>query len=449
MDPEKAGFKLKQTTYASSTVSKAAILFIVACIAVATSPFLKFNIRPYPNTVVRPHCESIFPISQDEYQVRQATLAHTLHASNASAYIAEPGASTQYFANFSTSDWKLSERPLLLIITPITSLSTTDIQAQVAILTPKFESTRARGLPVPQSSSFKVKYIEWAEEANPYVVALSALSITGTIYVDDSIRTFIVDGLQNASTGPHSVQSAPSEIRRLRERKSKAETEILKCANEATLLAIREVHKSLHVGIRESQARDMMAASLSAAGLKSGGCLTLFGENAALPHGSGTDRTLSENEFALFDCTASLHGYFSDVTRTIALPSSNIPDEYLEIWYHVHTAQKVAVRAAKAGVVAHEVDDAARTYLSAVGYGRFFTHRLGHGIGLEVHEQPFLHGGSNDVIATGHTFSNEPGVYIEHKLGVRLEDCFFIDADGNPKYLTEGVGGQSTSPWLP
>ena len=77
-----------------------------------------------------------------------------------------------------------------------------------------------------------MKYIEWAEEANPYVVALSALSITGTIYVDDSIRTFIVDGLKNASPGPHPVQSAPLEIRHLRERKSKAETEILKCANE-------------------------------------------------------------------------------------------------------------------------------------------------------------------------------------------------------------------------
>ena len=77
-----------------------------------------------------------------------------------------------------------------------------------------------------------MKYIEWAEEANPYVVALSALSITGTIYVDDSIRTFIVDGLKNASPGPHPVQSAPLEIRRLRERKSKAETEILKCVNE-------------------------------------------------------------------------------------------------------------------------------------------------------------------------------------------------------------------------
>ena len=137
MDPEKDGFKLNQTTYVSSTVSRAAILFIVTCIAVATSPFLKFNIRPYPNTVVRPHCESISPISQEEYQVRQTTLAHTLHALNASAYVAEPGAITQYFANFSTSDWKLSERPLLLIITPIISVSTADIQAQVTILTPK------------------------------------------------------------------------------------------------------------------------------------------------------------------------------------------------------------------------------------------------------------------------------------------------------------------------
>ncbi|KAF8636601.1 hypothetical protein AX17_003411 [Amanita inopinata Kibby_2008] len=373
-------------------------------------------------------------------------LAEQLHALNASAYIAEPGSNAQYYGNISNSDWKLSERPLLLVITPSTMHSV--VGAQVTILTPKFEALRARSLQIPSNST--VQFIEWAEEVDPYNQLSSTVlsDASGAIHVDESIRHFVVDGLQRAF--PHiSVTSAPPNISQLRERKSKAEIEILKCANEATLLAIRHVYRHLYAGIQESQAREMMTSALSSIGLKGGGCLVLFGENAALPHGAGTDRSLNHSDFALFDCTASLHDYYSDVTRTVALAGSVIPDEHLQIWYDVKKAQAIALERVHRGITAEQVDEAARGYLESVGRGSYFTHRLGHGIGLEVHEQPYLRRGSTAVLKSGHTFSNEPGVYMERKVGVRLEDCFYVDEMGRAILLTGTVGGQSLDPWSP
>ncbi|KAK0429593.1 peptidase M24 [Armillaria borealis] len=301
------------------------------------------------------HCSHLGPLPTSELHRRLSTLGETLTALNASAYIAEPGASALYYANISSSHWHLSERPLLLIM---------DASARVTVLAPKFEGTRARLL----SISSDVKWVEWAEDEG--------------LFVDGSICHFIVDGLRTAFPKA-TVIAAPTEIRQLRERKSEGELELLKCANEATLLAIRHTHKQMHVGIRESDARQPVARALADAGLKDGGCLTLFGKNAALPHGSGTDRRLGPDNFALFDCTTSLHG-----------------------------------------AVAKRVDEAPRLFLGLAGYAKYFTHRLGHGIGLEVHEDPYLNGGSEVILQTGHTFSDEPGMYIDGKVGVRLEDCF-------------------------
>ncbi|KAF9001904.1 peptidase M24 [Cyathus striatus] len=388
------------------------------------------------------HCSDVPPIDLIEYSSRQTKLASSLRHLGATAYVAEPGATTQYYGGFSNTNWRLTERPLLLIIA-----SDENARPNITILTPKFETTRAKMLPV--QTNLTVNYIEWPEEGDPYSTAISSMSgLPGTIFVDSAIRKFIADGLQMASPSSK-VVSSPLEINQIRERKSSAEIQILKCANEATLLAIRAVHEKLFLGIRESRARAMMSTALTTAGLKDGGCLTLFGENAALPHGSGTDRSLTRLDFALFDCTASLHGYYSDVTRTVALYESTIPKDHLDIWYSVQKAQTVAIKNASAHVVTGEVDRAARSFLEAEGYGDYFTHRLGHGIGLEVHEEPYLRGGSVDIIKVGHTFSNEPGIYIEGKVGVRLEDCFYINSKGEAIYLTEDVGGTSKSPTKP
>ena len=207
-----------------------------------------------------------------------------------SLVLAEPGANTLYYGNFSDGDWKLSERPLLLMVAPTGSGD--DVVADITVLTPKFEATRAKLLPIPAGAN--LSYVSWAEEANPYEIAASAFApAPTTVYVDPSIRHFIVDGFKKALPDAK-VVIAPNSVRQLRERKTAAELELMKCVNEvgkitsrfvfgsdrnrqATLLALRATHKRLYAGIRESQARTIVADALTAIGLKDGGCLTLFG----------------------------------------------------------------------------------------------------------------------------------------------------------------------------
>lgn len=399
------------------------------------------------------HCADAQPISASEFESRQKTLAKALHSLNASAYIAEPGANAGFFANISSAHWSLSERPLLLIITPALPADKGDaeeelvnIDAKITILTPSFEKTRAKLLPVPSADD--TAYVEWPEDASPYEIAASALQQNsgGTVFVDGNIRKFISDGLANALPGTK-VVSAPPEIRQLRERKSSAEIELLRCANEVTLLALRAVRDRTRIGMHESTVRALITKALTDAGLSNAFALTLFGENAALPHGGGTDRVLDPEDFVLIDCGGSLHGYKSDITRTYAVPESTIHSSHLSIWFTVLTAQSAAHAGAQNGTLTHAVDDAARHVIARSGYGRYFTHRLGHGIGLEGHEDPYLRGGSAEVIRPGHAFSNEPGVYIEGEVGVRLEDIFYIEEAGNSVFLTANVGGQAKTPW--
>ncbi|KAG1736725.1 peptidase M24, structural domain-containing protein [Suillus lakei] len=390
------------------------------------------------------HCADAQPINGPEILQRQENLAKILYDNGASAYIAEPGANAQYFGNISEPSWHLSERPLLLVIFPI--LEEASIVAKITLITPAFEETRARLLSVP---GINVSYVSWAEDEDPYTVALHALStLEGPIYVDGMMRHFIVDGLQKAAPGVR-VMSAPPEVTQLRARKSLAELDLLKCANEVTVLCIRAVQAQMYIGVRESQVRAMVDEALAVAGLTERWALVLFGENAALPHGSGSDRALGKADFILIDAGGVLLEYHSDVTRTFMLHDSSIPLAHKTIWYDVHTAQTLAHVAAREGANTSAVDKVARDWLDGRGYNGYFTHRLGHGIGLEDHEAPYLRGGTDDIIQTGNAFSNEPGIYIEGKVGIRLEDCFYIDEGGNPIFLTKGVGGQALSPLYP
>jgi len=191
-----------------------------------------------------------------------------------------------------------------------------------------------------------------------------------------------------------------------------------------------------------------MYNALAEAGLIGTFAIVLFGENAAFPHGSGSNLILKKNHMILMDVGGSLHGYESDVTRTFALEKSEISEEALKVWNIVREAQVLALDIAREGHLAKDVDVAARTHIRLAGYGQYFTHRLGHGIGLEGHESPYLRGGASNtaVLAANNTFSDEPGIYIENKLGVRLEDCFYVpEGGGRGVLLTEGVGGFAKS----
>ncbi|HWB79557.1 MAG TPA: M24 family metallopeptidase, partial [Nannocystaceae bacterium] len=175
----------------------------------------------------------------------------------------------------------------------------------------------------------------------------------------------------------------------------------------------------------------LVDAALTAAGLVDAWTLALVGPNASFPHGTGASRTVAAGDVVLVDTGASLHGYRSDISRTwvVGEPSEAVTRAYAA----VAAAQKAALATIRPGVQARAVDAAARAVILEAGYGpddRYFTHRLGHGIGLEVHEPPYLVGGNELVLEAGMTMSDEPGIYVPDGFGIRLEDIVAVTDDG-------------------
>ena len=168
-----------------------------------------------------------------------------------------------------------------------------------------------------------------------------------------------------------------------------------------------------------------------------GDALVLLGASAALPHGSKQPQTLKEGDVVLVDGGCTVDGYQSDITRTgvFGRPSAKVQ----KVFEIVRKAQDATLDAARAGKLTGSVDDAARAVVTSAGYGpayKYFTHRVGHGIGLDGHEHPYLVRGSTAVLDPGMTFSNEPGIYIPGEFGLRCEDDMVITAEGPAKILS-------------
>ena len=156
--------------------------------------------------------------------------------------------------------------------------------------------------------------------------------------------------------------------------------------------------------------------------------MVLTGNNAANPHGIPGSNKIEKDALLHFDLGCMVNGYASDMTRTVAVGK---PDDFKKEIYHLTLeAQQAALDMIKPGVTAHDVDRAARSVIEKAGYGEYFNHRLGHGIGMDVHEFPSIMEGNDMVIEEGMCFSVEPGIYIPGKVGVRIEDCGYVTKDG-------------------
>ncbi|CDZ97675.1 60S ribosomal protein L29 [Phaffia rhodozyma] len=370
-------------------------------------------------------------ISSATFHQRQLTLARTLYAQNISAYISEPSPNSAYYYNISAADWHLSERSFIFVLTPeVTTEGST--RARVRVVVPSFEETRAKTQLNIAVRSDGIEYLPWEESESPYEslkdLAPSKAEHRSTVLVDENARVLVASEIQAALGDGVDVRASTREIRELRERKTEEELALLKYVNEMTLHAIRLLRPKLHLGITETEAQALLVKVYDSIGFK-------VKTNAALPHGSSADRVLQKEDLVLVDTGASYGGYVADITRTFALSNSEIPKEHLEIWDLVRRAQQAAYDRVTLGVRASDIDLAARQVIAEDGLADKFTHRLGHGIGLEGHEAPYLHAGNtNTTILPGNTFSNEPGVYIEGQVGVRLEDCWFMDTDGHAPF---------------
>jgi Xaa-Pro dipeptidase len=375
---------------------------------------------------LKPLGTRVHPITTEEFRGRLQH-AQELMAALAPKYDAlfvAPGTSLYYFTGIR---WGISER-LLALVLPRTG--------DPIVVVPAFEEGRMR-----ERLHFAAEVRTWQEDESPTKIAAAALADrgirTGRVGVEETAAFTFFDHLRSAGPGFEWVSADPVTIA-CRGRKSAHELELMRLACETTFDVFRAVFASLKPGMSQEDIGKLVEGGFSKMGLH-GGALVLLGASAALPHGSIKPQKLKEGDVVLIDGGCTVEGYESDVTRTGILGKA--PEKVARVYEIVRKAQDAALDAARAGRLSGTVDDAARKVVTDAGYGpdyKFFTHRLGHGIGLDGHEHPYLVRGSKTVLEPGMTFSNEPGIYIPGEFGMRCEDDMVIAADGPAQLLTQG-----------
>jgi len=383
---------------------------------------------------LKPLGERVKPISVDEMKERMA-LAQKLMTDakpQMSALFIAPGTSMSYYSGIR---WGGGERLFGLTIPR---------KGDPFLVCPAFEEGRAREL-----LKWPMEVRVWQEDESPYALVAKGLADrgvrSGAVGVEEQTRFFFFDGLRKAAPGLQFVSGDPITIG-CRGRKSAHELELMYLANEATIDVLRAVFTTLREGQTQREVGGMISQGFQRMGLGGGG-LVLFGEWAALPHGTTQPQQLKEGQVVLLDVGTSVEGYSSDITRTGVLgrPSAKASKAF-EV---LHQAQEAALKAAVRGQPCGSVDDAARSIVTRNGYGKayeIFTHRLGHGIGLDGHEHPYLVRGNKLLLEPGMTFSNEPGIYERGDYGVRLEDVMAIEENGPARLLTPGLSHSVEKP---
>jgi len=373
------------------------------------------------------------PISASERAARRARLGTLLAAEGADAILIEPGATMTYLADVS---WGRSERLFALLVFA---------DGSHAWICPAFEEGRARGLiDAPTGPGGEV--FTWQEDEYAVAALRRATSARRAtrVLVEPQVRHVFAERLSEAVGRDH-VASGARIVARLRGRKDAHELALLRRANELTQRAIAATNATLEPGLTSRDVAERMAAAHARLGMRSPWCLALIGPAAALPHGDASDRRLRRGDVLLVDTGAAYLGYQSDITRTWVFGAPP-DDEVRAIWGHVRDAQRAAIDAIRPGVVARDVDARARELIASRGFGpgyRTFTHRLGHGIGLEGHEDPYFDGGSDVVLEPGMTLSTEPGIYWVGRFGVRIEDIVAVTETGVEVFGTPQRGPEA------
>ncbi len=338
------------------------------------------------------------------------------------ALFVAPGTSLYYLTGIR---WGISERLLALVLPRM---------GDPIVIVPAFEEGRMR-----EKLQFPAEVRAWQEDESPTRIAAAALGDrgirTGRVGVEETAAFTFFDHLRSAAPGFECVSADPVTIA-CRGRKSAHELELMRLACEATCDVFRAVFASLKEGMSQEDIGKLVEGGFSKMGLR-GEALVLLGASAALPHGTIKPQKLKDGDVVLIDGGCAVEGYQSDVTRTGIFGKA--PEKVTRVYEIVRKAQDAALDAARAGRLSGTVDDAARKVVTDAGYGpdyKYFTHRLGHGIGLDGHEHPYLVRGSKTVLEPGMTFSNEPGVYVPGEFGMRCEDDMVITTDGPAQLLT-------------
>jgi len=330
------------------------------------------------------------------------------------------GTSMIYFTNVR---WGGSER-LFTVVVPV--------EGEAFVVSPAFEEDRAREqLALGPLEGAQV--YTWEEHESPYERVAQGLRDrgigSGRLGAEETMQFRFSNGIALAAPAVDVVDATPVTAG-CRGVKDEHEIELMKLANEATLTAYKAAYLAMDEGMTQGDVGRLIRTAHERLGF-SGGASVQTGEWSALPHGSITPQVIREGTILLIDGGCGVEGYRSDISRTFVLGA---PTDMMRARFDVELeAQTAAHRAAAPGVLPEEVDAAARRVIEEAGYGpgyRYFTHRVGHGIGMDGHEWPYLVKGNRTPLVKGNTFSDEPGIYVPGEFGVRLEDCLVITDDG-------------------
>lgn len=368
------------------------------------------------------------PFTRAEREARIENARRLMVAEKLDAIVLTGGASPQYFAGLRLGG---GERFWALVI---------PARSNPFLIVPAFEEDRAHeliaGTPIEKEAGIQT----WQEDESPYrllIDTLKAHGITsGRIGMEETIKFVFGDGVARAGGSSFQVVSATPVTAGCRMIKDEHEVDCIRLASQATLKVYEAVYKSLAEGMTQRDVDGLVQAAYARVGFRGEASLNI-GEYTASPHGSRAVQTIREGTILMLDDGCEVEGYTSDITRTFVLGKPT--DKMLRVFAIVQRAQKAALEAAKPGVPNEAVDAAARKVIVDAGYGpgfTYFTHRVGHGMGLEMHEWPYLVKNNmfgwpaNPTLQPGMIFSDEPGIYIKGEFGIRLEDDLHVTRDG-------------------
>jgi Xaa-Pro dipeptidase len=367
------------------------------------------------------------PITAEERRRRIERARELMAANKLDAILMIGGSSLVYFAGV---NWWNSERLGALVL---------PAKGEPFLVAPAFEEDRLREQLAIGPFDNKADVRVWQEDEDPYKLVAQELKdrgiSAGTLGMEERVTYVFSNGVAQAAPAL-TILSATPVTAGCRSVKSAHELELMKLANQATWMVYRAVYQALQPGMTQRDIGALIAAAYEKVGFR-GDAFVAVGEYSALPHGSIQPQVIGAATPILIDGGCKVEGYESDMTRTFVLGKAT--DKQKRVFEIVRRAQNAALDAAKPGVACQAVDAAARRVITDAGYGpdyKFFTHRLGHGIGMDGHEWPYLVRGNKLPLAPGMSFSDEPGIYIRGKFGIRLEDCWFVTEKGGEMFTT-------------
>lgn len=358
------------------------------------------------------------------HQKRIQHLLKNLEAADLDALILNPGPSLKYLTGLS---FHLMERPVLAIF---------KLGQSPHLIVPELERSKA------ETIEFEAEILTYGEDIASRTQALSdaaaRLSLDGGRLGVEPLRMRVFElRLLESSAPTASFVSAEQILADVRLLKDDHEIESMRRAVEIAEKALKGLLTLLHPGMTEREAEAELVLQLLQAGSDSElpfSPIVASGPNSAMPHATPTERPLQSGDLLILDWGARAQGYISDITRTFAI--GEIDPELTKIHTIVQEANAAGREAVRCGVPCAEIDQACRTVIEKAGYGPYFIHRTGHGIGLEAHEQPYIHANNAQTLSMGMTFTIEPGIYLPGRGGVRIEDNVVVTPDGYTSLTT-------------